>query len=192
MTVARNSFFTGGTASISTPLPSWKVTDSVKPQNVPVLFQFHGTHLFDVGHKGPAAAIQNGHFGSVHFDQGIVHATAVQGRQQVLCGVHADAALFQGGPPARFDHQVAVSLAPVGVPSKSIRLEHIAVVGLGAGLTVMRVVCPVCSPMPSTTKATRPMSAVGQGRCGCLVYYLLVPWGPFLTNFKRCCRNCAC
>src|SRR5947209_10839075 len=52
--------------------------------------------LVDEDDEGRAAPVQDRHLGSVDLHEGVVDAEAVQGRQQVLHGVHGDAVTAQG------------------------------------------------------------------------------------------------
>ena len=90
---------------------------------------FHGADLFDVGHEGPAASIEDGDLGAVHFDEGIVDAAPVKGGEEVLGGVDAGVALFEGRPAPGLHDEVAVCRN--GVPVEVHPLEHVPVVRIG-------------------------------------------------------------
>lgn len=60
--------------------------------------------FFDQFHKGPGAAIKDGWLLGIHGDEGIVHAHAGEGREDMLDGVKLDCAFDQGGGTLdRFD-----------------------------------------------------------------------------------------
>ena len=97
---------------------------------MPVGFLFHGADLFNVGHEGPAAAIEDGDLGTVHLDEGVVDAAPVQGGEEVFRGVDPCAVLFEGGAATGFHDKVAIcrhARRPVEVHA----LEDIAVVRIG-------------------------------------------------------------
>ena len=98
-------------------------------QEMTVGVLFHGADLFDVGHEGPAASVEDRDLGALHFDEGIVNAAPMKGGE-VLGGVDAGVALFEGRPAPGLHDEVAVC-GNQGLAVEVHPLEHVPVVRIG-------------------------------------------------------------